>query len=206
MCLGGIFRKWTTRASAQEKQPLATLWHAEVRCVQDFVLLDNTVAVRTELVHDFPQEIFVFADRQAANVFKHEIAGMKIDHQAHEMIHKRISGIVEGPLPDHAEPLARRTAKDHIYRGVSDPGHAANVRGVDVRDAATNGCAGGEIELVHGPVDRIVFDGGGYIEASLLKPETHPARAREQIHSKRSASFSHQWFPIAYFTTCSAPS
>jgi hypothetical protein len=81
--------------------------------------------------------------------------------------------------------------KDYVYRCVSDPGHAADVRRVDIRDAATNGCAGGEIELVDGPVDRIVLDGSGYVEARLLKPEAHPARAREQIHTERSASFSH---------------
>jgi hypothetical protein len=134
----------------------------------------------------------VFANRQAANVFEHEIVGVKVDHQAHEMIHQRIAGVVEGSLPNHAEPLARRTTKDHIYRGISDPGHATDVRSVDVRDAPTNGCAGGKIKLVNCPVDRVVLDGGGYIEARLLKSEAHPARAREQIHAKGSASFSHK--------------
>jgi hypothetical protein len=117
---------------------------------------------------------------------------MKIDHQTHEMIHKRISRVVEGPLPNHAEPLARRAAKNHVYRCVPDPRHTTDVRSVDVRDAATNGCAGREIELVDSSVDRIVLDGRGYIEARLLKPETHPARARKQIHAKRSASFLHE--------------
>jgi hypothetical protein len=117
------------------------------------------------------------------------------------MVHQRIAGVVEGSLPNHAEPLARRTAKDNIHRGISDSGHATDIRSVDFRDASTNSCAGGKIELVNGPVDRIVLDGSGYVEARLLKSEAHPARTREQIHAKRSAFFSHEWFPIAYFTT-----
>jgi hypothetical protein len=52
-------------------------------------------------------------------------------------------------------------------------------------------------------MDRIVLDGGGYVEARLLKPEAHPARAREKIHTERSVFPSHELFLLAYFTACS---
>jgi hypothetical protein len=131
----------------------------------------------------------VFADRKAADVLEYKVVGAKINYQTHKVIHQGIARIVEGALPDHAESLTWRTAKDDIYRGVADSGLASDVSGVDVRNAATNGCAAREIELVNGSVDRIVFDGGGYIETRLFKPQAHPARAREQVHPNRSVSF-----------------
>jgi hypothetical protein len=168
---------------------LAALWNSEVSGVQDPVVLDNAIAVSVKLFHDFPQKGLVLADRKAAYVLEYKIVGAKIHHQTHKVIHQRIARIVEGPLPDHAETLTRRAAKDNVYRRVADAGLASDVSGVDVRHAAANGCAPREIELVNGSVNRVVLDGGGHIETRLFKPQAHPARPGEQVYPNRSVSF-----------------
>jgi hypothetical protein len=58
----------------------------------------------------------------------------------------------------------------------------ADVLCVDVCDASTDRRTAGKVELVCGAVDRIVLDGGGYVESGLFEAEAHPARSREQIH------------------------
>jgi hypothetical protein len=157
--------------------------------VQDSVVLDDAIAVRLKFFHDFPQKGLVFADRKAAHVLEYKIVGAKINYQTHKVIHQGIARIVDSALPDHAESLTWRTAKDDIYRGVAYPGLASDVSGVDVRNAAANGCAPREIELVNGSVNRVVLDGGGHIETRLFKPQAHPARPGEQVYPNRSVFF-----------------
>ena len=61
----------------------------------------------------------------------------------------------------------------------------AKVRAVDIGYASADGGAVGEVKLVRGAVDGVVFDGGGNIEPGLLEAETYPARSSEQIDAQR---------------------
>lgn len=158
---------------------------------QNLVILDDAIAVSTELVHDFPKETFVLADREPAYVFEDEIVGLEINHEADEVIDQRVARVVESSFADHAESLTGGAAKNYVDRGIADPGNAADVCGIYVGHTAADGRAGREIELVDGTVNGIVLDGGSDVEASLLKSETHAACAGEEVHAEGSGFFSH---------------
>jgi hypothetical protein len=52
---------------------------------------------------------------------------------------------------------------------------------IDVGHASADRCAIREIEFMGSAADRVVFDGGGYVESRLLEAEAHPARSGEEI-------------------------
>ena len=97
------------------------------------------------------------------------------------MMYQRIPRVVERPIANHAESLARSAPENYIHGLFADAGVLSDIAGVDFGHASANGSTRGKIELVGRTMDRVVFDSRRYVESSLLEAKAHPARSREQI-------------------------
>ena len=74
-----------------------------------------------------------------------------------------IARVVESALADHVESLARRTTENYIDVTLADLRIGSNVVAINVRNAAADRRAAGEIEFVGGGVDWIVLHCGKHV-------------------------------------------
>jgi len=74
--------------------------------------------------------------------------------------------IFKNSLADEREPLARWPAHDYVDRCSAEPGLFPNVAAGQIPHAGTQHLGLGEIQLVNGGVDRVVFNSGNHIEST----------------------------------------
>jgi hypothetical protein len=123
----------------------------------------------------------VSADGQSTDVFEHKVRRLEFDHKADEMVHERISWVVESAFADHAESLTGRAAEYNVHGTIADTGTVADILAVYVGYASADRGAAGKVKLVSRAMNGVVFDGGGHIETGLFETEAHPAGTGEEI-------------------------
>ena len=98
------------------------------------------------------------ADSQAFHVLEDEGPGLEFGDDANEIEDKAIARIVQDPLPDQGETLARRTAEDAINGTISDPCGKPDfgTRQPFDRTRDDGGCR--EVEFVDGTMNGVNFD------------------------------------------------
>ena len=79
--------------------------------------------------------------------------------------------IVESALPDHAEALARRTAKNNIDVTFADEGMRTDIAAINIGCVSTDGGTPRKIEFVSCGVYWIVLNGREHRKTSLLESE-----------------------------------
>jgi hypothetical protein len=86
-------------------------------------------------------------------------------------VYKPVSRILEGPVPDHRKPLARRASEhDRHPLVVLQAGGPADILGRKANYASGQDCAAREVVLVNRGVDWIDVDGGTHVKTGLLEP------------------------------------
>jgi hypothetical protein len=168
-------------ACTDQKKALSVLRYAVMSCIQDAVLFEDVVSVITKLLDNLFEKLAMASDGQAPDVLEDKIGCLQFNYDPNEMVDERIAGVVERPFTNHAEALARSTAKNRIHAPITDARMVPDIFPVDVGYAAAEGSAAREIELVRSAMDRIVFNRRGHVESSLLEAEAHPSRSRKQI-------------------------
>jgi hypothetical protein len=97
-----------------------------------------------------------------------------------------VSGIIENPVTDEREPLARWTANYHIYRLISDPGPFSNFASGQIAYVGADNLAIREIQFMDNRVYRIVFDGCDDVEPGLFESERQAPNAGEEVDGDRT--------------------
>lgn len=118
-------------------------------------------------------------DGQALDVFKDKIGCVQFRHDAHKLPDKRIARIVQNPMADKGKPLAGSAAEDDIDLSRSDVRLLSNIFCRQYGNGLSEYRTVGKIVLVDGCVNRIDFDSGDNIEASLFEAEAEPSCSGE---------------------------
>src|ERR1700689_3466807 len=98
------------------------------------------------------------SDREAADVLEYKIRCLQLQYEANKMMYQRIPRVVERPIANYAESMARRAPENYIHGLFADAGVLSDIAGVDFGHASANGSTRGKIELVGRTMDRVVFD------------------------------------------------
>ena len=125
----------------------------------------------------------MFADGKAADIFEDEVFRVQFGDNPNEMVNQTIAWVVEGAPPNHAEPLARCAAKDHIHIPLAYPRIGANVFAIDVGNATTDRGTAREVVFVGCRMNRIVLHRRENVESRLHESKRETAGACEQIDS-----------------------
>jgi len=115
------------------------------------------------------QKSFVLTDCQTFHILKNEGSCIKLSNDPYEIQDKPVPRIVQDPLSDQREALARRTTKNAIDGSVSYSGGNPDFRPGQTLDGAGDYSRGRKIELVDRAMNRVDLDGCHHIESCLLE-------------------------------------
>jgi hypothetical protein len=100
------------------------LRNTEFRCVQNLPRELRPIANAPELFNQLFEKEPVFANGKTLNVLENKMRGFQFGNDADELANEAIPGVVQSPVADHGESLARCAPKHDI-----DPA-SANPRGL----------------------------------------------------------------------------
>jgi hypothetical protein len=125
----------------------------------------------------------MFAQGQTFYILEDKIGRLQLGNDPNEVANQSIARIVQCPLPDHREALARSAAKYDIDSASPQSGSGPNFGAGQIGDRSGEDGAMREIELMDRTVNWIDFDSGYDVESSLLETEAESPGTGEQIDS-----------------------
>ena len=111
----------------------------------------------------------MLAKSQSFHILEYEPVRLQFFDDPDEMTHQRVARVIQSPLADQREALARRTTKNAIDGSVSYSGGNPDFRPGQTLDGAGDYSRGRKIELVDRAMNRVDLDGCHHIESCLLE-------------------------------------
>jgi hypothetical protein len=94
--------------------------------VENFPVLNHVIARFLELFDDFEKKFPMLADSKPLNVFEDEVVSVQFSNDPYEVLHQRISWVVQCAPPNKGEALTGGAAKDHVNGTFAYPSRSAD--------------------------------------------------------------------------------
>lgn len=163
---------------------MAALGHSVGSGVEHTPRLSDFVSFRGKRLNKLFQEGAMFAHSEAFYVFKDKVVRIQFADDPHEISHQTIARVIENALADQGKALARSPTDDGSDWTL-DSAPLANLVPTQFGHRLRNHGTIWKVEFMNGTVNRVDFDRSRNLETSLLKPQRHPARSREEINDDR---------------------
>lgn len=143
----------------------------------------DRVAGAFERLDDLVEKFSLRTYSQAFHVLKDERFGIKLRHDADEFEHQFVSGVLQGPVTNQRESLARRAADYAINGASSDPNRPPNLFGRQAIDRTGDYRGRWKVELMDGTMHWIDLHCGRNVEA--FETETQAPGFSEKVNGDR---------------------
>jgi hypothetical protein len=157
------------------------LGNAELRRVQNLPREPCAVTPTAEFLYEFIQEATMLPDRQAFDVLENKIRSLQFGHDTDEFANQAIPLVIQCPVTDHGEPLARSAAKNDIHTPTAYSCSPPNLVPSETDHRSGQDGATRKIICVNSAVNGVDFHGSHDVEASLLEAQTKASSTRKQI-------------------------
>ena len=166
------------------------LGHSVVLCIENAPRFGDGVPSLLKFRYKEIQELAVVPNCKALHVFEDEVLRVKVCDKSDKLSNELISWIIEHPLSDERETLARGSATDDIYTAHTIFRAAVLHDGICVEtdDRLRQRCGSGEVEMMDCGMNGVQLHGRDDVEASLLEPQRHSACTGKKVYCCWSAT------------------